>query len=372
MTKTQAKKLAQQIFDLFDAQIVQATNGTNIPPRFIAGLVGNEAGKDKSGRIVRSATRFEPGVYSQLVALRNGKRKTYQGVSTNQIKDASDAALRALATSYEATQIMGYHCINSLHCTIADLRNPDKHFFYTVKLLQLNGFPKNANEERMDREMKQWNTGSETGKTYSSHYVEDARAVRAAYADIESDRSGRTVADAGTEDSTNINDIVTGGTDDTSSEDVSNDTLAKSMESSVIVTNANVNQPVNVVAAQPYQGVGFWAVIKRDMSAAFGGNLTLQAISTFVQQFTGLPEWLAPVIIKLAFVVLIGTGVYFVVRLVSYGMFRWTEHVRVKIEAQYKADPTKNNINWIDAKGNDIKALNGTEGQPDVAKGDKE
>ena len=164
MTESQARKLARQIFDRFDKRIVEATNGSVIPPSFIAGLIANEAGKDKAGKIVETATRFEPHVFSVLKAVRAGTKASYSGVRKAQIADASDAALRALATSYGATQIMGWHVINNLQCTIADLRNPDKHFFYTVKLLQLNGFPANATEAKMDAEMRQWNTGRETGK----------------------------------------------------------------------------------------------------------------------------------------------------------------------------------------------------------------
>lgn len=196
------KKLAKQIFDRFDKQIVEATTGTGIPPAFIAGLIANEAGKDRSGNIVRGATRFEPHVFAALKSIRDrgyrlvkgGAKVThYSHIKQSQIADASDVALRALATSYEATQIMGWHVINNLRCTIADLRNPDKHFFYTVKLLQLNGFPKNATEAQMDREMRQWNTGSETGKTYHANYVPNAQRIRAEYRLLERGRVSRSV-----------------------------------------------------------------------------------------------------------------------------------------------------------------------------------
>lgn len=193
MTEAQAKKLAKQIFDRFDKRIYEATLHTNIPPAFVAGLLGNEAGKDRSGQIDEAATRFEPAVYAKLKAVHDGSRKEYGDITRKDIADASDAALRALATSYGCSQIMGYHVIHALHCTIADLRNPDKHFFYTVKLLQLNGFPANATESRMNREMRQWNTGKETGTTYHENYVPNAELVRAAYRELENGRSHRSL-----------------------------------------------------------------------------------------------------------------------------------------------------------------------------------
>lgn len=189
MTDAQAKKLAKQIFDRFDGRIVEATNGSNVPPKFVAGLIGNEAGKDKQGKISETATRFEKHVFASLQAVRDGRRSTYSGIKRSQIQDSSDAALRALATSYGITQIMGWHCINNLKCTIADLRNPDKHLFYTVRLLQLNGFPKNATKAEMDGEMRQWNTGRENGQTYHDNYVPNAIQVRAAYSELEKTRT---------------------------------------------------------------------------------------------------------------------------------------------------------------------------------------
>lgn len=194
MTKTQAKKLAQQIFDKFDKRIIEAVNGTSIPASFIAGLVANEAGKDRQGNIVEAATRFEPGVYSHLKHVAQTPGAKYNGVTHADLIDATDASLRALSTSYEATQMMGYWCI-ILHCTLADLKNPDKHFFYTVKLLELNGFPSRPTEAKMDAEMRQWNTGRETGKTYHENYVSNAQEIRTAYREIEEGRVTRSVAE---------------------------------------------------------------------------------------------------------------------------------------------------------------------------------
>jgi hypothetical protein len=194
MTKEQAKKLAQQIFDEFGNQIREAVRGTNIPPEFIAGLVANEAGKDRQGNIRRAATRFEPHIYRKLKQVALNPSLKFQSIRHSDLKDATDEALRALAHSYEATQMMGYWCI-PLGCTLADLKNPDKHFFYTVKLLQLNDqndFSK-ASEDIFDDEMRQWNTGREKGKTYHANYVPNARLIRAAYRELEKNHKKRPV-----------------------------------------------------------------------------------------------------------------------------------------------------------------------------------
>jgi hypothetical protein len=196
-TEAQAKRLAKQIFDLFDKQIYEATLGTFVPPSFVAGLVGNEAGKDRHGNIVRSATRFEPHVFAALKAVRDGHRAAYNRITRADIADASNDALRALAHSYEATQIMGWHVIKNLHCTIADLRNPEKHFFYTVKLLLSNedNDISTKTEAGYERAMREWNTGKENGKTYHADYSENAAAVRRAYRELEKNRVTRSVVD---------------------------------------------------------------------------------------------------------------------------------------------------------------------------------
>lgn len=187
------KALAQQIFDRFDKQIVEACQGANVPPAFIAGLIANEAGK-RNGVIVREATRFEPHVYASLIAVRDGRQAKYNRITRQDLTGASDAAIRALSISYEATQIMGWHVVKNLRCTIADLRNPDKHFFYTVKLLEMNGFVRNATEDQMDGEMRQWNTGREGGQTYHANYVPNARRIRELYRELERGRVSRGIA----------------------------------------------------------------------------------------------------------------------------------------------------------------------------------
>ena len=108
----QAQKFAKQIRDRFGLRIARACQDTPIPPEFIAGLIGVEAGKDRNGQFKESATRFEAHVFAKLKALRNGSLKSYSRISRSQIKDASDEALEALATSYGLTQIMGWWTVH--------------------------------------------------------------------------------------------------------------------------------------------------------------------------------------------------------------------------------------------------------------------
>lgn len=191
-TTAQAERIARQIFDRFGEQIRSACARSIVPKEFLAGFVGVEAGKDRAGNLKPEATRFEPGVFEDLKSLRDngycfvgGKKKiNYSGVKRSQIQTATNADLRALATSYGLTQIMGWHCINNLQCTIADLRDPDKHLIYAVRLLTLVG-GEYLRRNDFAPVLRIWNTGSPTGKTYHASYVPNALAVAAAYKEIQ-------------------------------------------------------------------------------------------------------------------------------------------------------------------------------------------
>jgi hypothetical protein len=69
-------------------------------------------------------TRFENHVYERLEQVRSGGRERYGKIRQQHIHDATDDALRNLATSWGPFQLMGYKCINmSVH--ISDIRGKD-------------------------------------------------------------------------------------------------------------------------------------------------------------------------------------------------------------------------------------------------------
>lgn len=68
-------------------------------------------------------TRFERHVYRRLKDVRDGKRDEYSGITKKHIAEASDEALKNLATSWGPFQLMGYQCI-LLDVKIKDIRGP--------------------------------------------------------------------------------------------------------------------------------------------------------------------------------------------------------------------------------------------------------
>lgn len=178
----QARKIAQQIRSRFGDKIDSACADTIVPQSLVGGLVGVEAGKDKKGQISETATRFESHVFTKLKRVRDRQLTSYSNIRYSRLKDAPDAALKALATSYGLTQIMGYWAIH-LNTTVAELRHPETHLGYAVKLLLLNA-EKYIASRNYGAVFRIWNSGSPTGRTHDPDYVHNASAVMDAYQEL--------------------------------------------------------------------------------------------------------------------------------------------------------------------------------------------
>jgi hypothetical protein len=68
--------------------------------------------------------RFEPHVYERLREVQKGTRNNYEHVTPAMLKDASDAALKNLASSWGPFQLMGYKCL-LLNIKVADIRGEE-------------------------------------------------------------------------------------------------------------------------------------------------------------------------------------------------------------------------------------------------------
>lgn len=108
---------------------------------------------------------------------------------------------------------------------------------------------------------------------------------------------------------------------------------------------ANVDT-VTVTSPEPYQGIGFIAVIKRDVAAIGGGNLTFQGLSEYAQQASGWPEWLVAILTKFALVALGISVLWIVYRLVHYTVDSWKKAKKVEVEAAANTDKNRFNIEW--------------------------
>lgn len=93
-----------------------------------------------------------------------------------------------------------------------------------------------------------------------------------------------------------------------------------------------------------YQGVGFWSVIKRDLSLATGGNLSFSGLSEYAQQASGWPEWVVALLGKVAVGALIATVGYFIFRVVHYFVDTWKQNQRTKLLADINTDVSRKDL----------------------------
>jgi len=159
------------------AFIRDAVKDTCIPEALVGALVANESG----GR--DDARRFEPKVYADLVRVQVGTAPRYGSITKADLAGLGDEALRGLASSWGATQIMGYNAV----CHKVDylaLGNPAVSMPLTVLMLsefaRKWGLDPAANPEAL---LRCWNTGGPNGKTFDEGYVSKGLARMRIYAE---------------------------------------------------------------------------------------------------------------------------------------------------------------------------------------------
>lgn len=192
------RRLVQRVFERCNEAIEEACAKSEVPAEFLGALAANESGG------FGDATRFEPAVYRHLVAVAQGQRPAYGSISlkaldaefaqllpaneaaslharymtpgfaeihSGEIGDATDAALRELATSWGYTQIMGYHMIGRPG-DVRRLLDPGFHFRMAVWLLSEFALDFHLEVARDFAEMFCcWNTGRPRGRTFDPDYA---------------------------------------------------------------------------------------------------------------------------------------------------------------------------------------------------------
>lgn len=118
--------------------------------------------------------RFEPHVFERLKQVREGTRTRYAHITQESIADASDEALKNLATSWGPFQIMGYKCIQ-LNITVHDLRG-ENAVYWGIKWIDMT-YGNVLRQERFEDAFHYHNTGKLFPKnapptTHDPRYVE--------------------------------------------------------------------------------------------------------------------------------------------------------------------------------------------------------
>jgi hypothetical protein len=103
----------------YQQEISKHATELNLPPEYFLALAVLECSGQKP-----AGERFESHVFKKLKQVREGSRSRFENVTQADLIDASDEALRNLATSWGPFQLMGYKCIG-LDVNIKDIRGDD-------------------------------------------------------------------------------------------------------------------------------------------------------------------------------------------------------------------------------------------------------
>ncbi len=135
----------------------------NLPSEYLKSLIILESSGKK-----KVPSRFEKHVYKKLIALREGKISKYETLKSHHLKNASDAAIKNLASSWGPFQLMGYKCLD-LGIKVSDIRG-DNALFWGVYWINKE-YGDYLRNNKFEEAFRIHNTGSPYGKTYHSHYV---------------------------------------------------------------------------------------------------------------------------------------------------------------------------------------------------------
>lgn len=147
----------------------EASEELDLPYEYLMALIVLEC----SGK-VPPGNRFEPKVYDRLVAVRAGERRRFENIRRSDVRNASDEALRNLASSWGPFQVMGYKCIG-LGVKVKNIRGKDGLSYGAVWIDQEYG--KVLRKGHYKHAFHMHNTGRrfpEDGQslTHDPHYVD--------------------------------------------------------------------------------------------------------------------------------------------------------------------------------------------------------
>lgn len=173
LTKNKAKPLTddeivKRTEKNYGSEIDRLAKEFKVPSIYLKALIVLEVGGRRP-----APNRFEKGVFKKLKMLKEGKRSRYELLKKSTIANASEGALKNLATSWGAFQIMGYKCVQ-LGVNVSDIRG-EKSLYWGVKWIS-EEYGKYLRNGRFKDAFHMHNAGTKyprSGKprTYHPHYV---------------------------------------------------------------------------------------------------------------------------------------------------------------------------------------------------------
>lgn len=87
-------------------EVKKVSEELNVSPEYLLALIALECTGVKD-----APSRFEPHIFVKLQAVRDGEKPNFESVTTADIANSSDEALKNLASSWGPFQLMGYQCL---------------------------------------------------------------------------------------------------------------------------------------------------------------------------------------------------------------------------------------------------------------------
>lgn len=137
----------------------------NLPSEYLKALIILECSGKKN-----IPSRFEKHVFKELKNVRDRKRKKYGQITQKDISDASNAALKNLASSWGPFQLMGYKCFQ-LDIKVQDVRGKQSLYWGIKWINEEYGYLIRGGE--YEEAFRIHNTGKPNGKTHDSNYVKN-------------------------------------------------------------------------------------------------------------------------------------------------------------------------------------------------------
>lgn len=110
----------------YSEEVAVAAEEFDLPYAYLMALIVLECSGQKP-----AGSRYEPGIYRRMEQVRSGERRKYEAVKHKHLENASDEALKNLATSWGPFQLMGYKCVG-LDVNVNDIRG-DRAVYYGAK-----------------------------------------------------------------------------------------------------------------------------------------------------------------------------------------------------------------------------------------------
>ena len=147
----------------YGSEVDRVSNEFDLPANYLKALIVLEC----SGR-KNVPSRYEKHVFHRLKKVREGNRAAYEGITRGDIKDASDEALKNLASSWGPFQLMGYQCLK-LGINVSDVRGGEAIYWGVKWINEEYGYK--LRQGKFDHAFRMHNTGSPTGRTHDPNYT---------------------------------------------------------------------------------------------------------------------------------------------------------------------------------------------------------